>query len=56
LTLAGAGTFVARTDGVVVLTPVTGFVGTVPTIGYQVSDANGTAARATITVQVQATR
>lgn len=53
LVVAGAGTFVARTDGVVVFTPVAGFVGTVPTIGYQVSDSRGTGARASITVQVR---
>lgn len=53
LVVAGDGTFVARTDGVLVFTPVTGFVGTVPAIGYQVADANGTTARASITVQVR---
>ena len=52
LTVAGRGTFVAGPDGVVVFTPAGGFTGRVPTIGYQVSDANGTPARATITVSV----
>jgi CshA-type fibril repeat protein len=52
LTVAGRGTFAARTDGSVVFTPAPAFTGRVPTIGYQVSDANGTSARASITVQV----
>ncbi|MGI3783601.1 MAG: Ig-like domain-containing protein, partial [Janthinobacterium lividum] len=55
LLVAGDGTFARRADGVVVFTPVRGFAGQVPTIGYQVSDTNGTNARATITVQVRTT-
>jgi CshA-type fibril repeat protein len=52
LTVAGFGTYVARSDGVVVFTPARGFTGNVPAVGYRVSDANGTVAAATITVQV----
>lgn len=52
LVVAGQGTFAARPDGVVVLTPARGFTGLVPTIGYQVSDVNGTSARASISVRV----
>ena len=52
LTVAGSGQFVARPDGVVTFTPAAGFTGRVPAAGYQVSDANGTPALASITVTV----
>ncbi len=52
LTVPGSGTFVASAQGTVRFTPVTGFVGRVPAVGYSVTDANGTLAEATITVRV----
>ncbi|HEY0239473.1 MAG TPA: cadherin-like domain-containing protein [Friedmanniella sp.] len=52
LTIAGRGQFVARADGTVTFTPAVGFTGQVPAAGYQVSDANGTPALASITVTV----
>ena len=52
LVVTGRGTYVARADGVVVVTPAPGFTGVVPTVGYTVSDANGTTASATVTVAV----
>ncbi|MGI3784231.1 MAG: Ig-like domain-containing protein [Janthinobacterium lividum] len=52
LTIPGRGAYVARTDGVVVVTPAQGFAGIVPTVGYTVGDTNGTIASATVTVGV----
>ncbi|MGI3783126.1 MAG: Ig-like domain-containing protein [Janthinobacterium lividum] len=52
LTVAGQGVFVVRTDGVVAFTPALGFAGKVDAVAYQVSDANGTIATATLAVKV----
>jgi CshA-type fibril repeat protein len=52
LVVAGDGVFLAGDDGVVTFTPAAGFTGRVPTIGYQISDTDGTFTRATITVVV----
>ena len=52
LTVTGRGVYAARSDGVVVVTPAPGFSGVVPTVGYTVSDSNGTTVSATVTVGV----
>lgn len=52
LELPGTGTFQVTASGLVGFTPAPGFVGTVPTIGYQLSDEAGLIASSTIDVFV----
>ena len=52
LSVPGRGTFAAAGDGTVTFYPRAGVTGTVPTVGYRVSDVNGTAAQARVAVLV----
>ncbi|GAA3575666.1 hypothetical protein GCM10022197_35930 [Microlunatus spumicola] len=52
LVVAGRGTFLVAGTGDVTFVPLGASTGKVPTVGYQVADANGTTARSSITVTV----
>jgi CshA-type fibril repeat protein len=52
VTIAGEGTFVARSDGTVGYTPVKGFTGTTRSLTYRVTDANGTSDTARLEITV----
>ena len=53
LTVAGRGVFLAAGNGEITFVPLGARTGAVPTIGYQVADANGTTSRSTITVRTE---
>ncbi len=50
--IPGVGTIVVNTDGTYTFTPAFGYVGTVPTIGYAISDGNGGTTNGTLTLSV----
>jgi CshA-type fibril repeat protein len=52
LVVPGQGTFTLAPDGSLTFSPVAGFTGAASPVGYQVPDANGTFAPATVTVTV----
>ncbi len=52
LTVAGRGWFLAAGNGEITFVPLGGTTGPVPTVGYQVADANGSTSRSTLTVTV----
>ena len=54
VTVDGVGTWTVEDDGSVTFTPAEGFSGTAPAVDYRVADANGTYARASLTVVVGA--
>ncbi|MPY11599.1 Ig-like domain-containing protein [Arthrobacter bussei] len=54
LTVPNEGTYTANTNGQVVFTPVTAFIGTASPITYRVSDADNSTASSTLTVTVTA--
>jgi len=55
VTIPGQGTFRVNGDGSVTFTPVPGFVGATPAIGYRVSDTLGKLTTSTVTVIVRDT-
>ena len=55
ISVTGVGTYVVSTTGVVTFTPVSGYSGTPPPIGYQVSDTNNKVASSTYTPTVTST-
>ena len=52
LKVAGRGVFLVSGTGQVTFVPLGTATGAVPTVGYQVADANGTTARSTLSVTV----
>ena len=52
ITVSGVGSYVVDTSGVITFTPVTGYSGTPPPLGYQVADINAKIASSTYTPTV----
>jgi CshA-type fibril repeat protein len=50
--IAGVGTVVVNADGTYTFTPLANYAGTVPVIGYAISDGNGGTANGTLTVSI----
>jgi gliding motility-associated-like protein len=51
-TLAGVGTVVVNANGTYTFTPLANYAGTVPVIGYAISDGNGGTASGTLTLSI----
>jgi CshA-type fibril repeat protein len=52
LTVPARGVFATAGDGTITFRPLAGVTGTVPTVGYDVADVNGTTAHAAVSVIV----
>ena len=55
ISVTGVGTYVVSTSGVITFTPVNGYSGIPPPMGYQVSDSNSKVASSTYTPTVTST-